>query len=276
MGTFARFLSALKSSLLKRTSTITVLLFTAVPAFAPCQEATFPLPSVTGKLGHKDAGAVAEVAAHLRAVAASGWHDLEGTGTLTYDDGDAHSASLYLMGSAYTRLDVVMDSETRSVRLQSSFGSFMGDSGEQSSLLPKTSRTGIVAFSRLWTDALGSALPSLFDQGLYTGSGTSLHRITIEYPLNPGGYSSGDPTVATDLYFDPSTHLLLFSVDDVAFSNSSGQRFLRVTSYGDYQPFSGIQFPTQIQQTLNGQLQWSLQLSQITVNTNPPVTTFSF
>lgn len=255
---------------------IALSLLIAMSAAAWCQLPTFPLPQTSGTLGTKDAGALAQITAQLEAVSAIGWHDLIGTGTLSYPAGDTHAATLYLMGAGYSRLDVVMDSETRSVRLQSSLGAFQGKSGKLSFLLPGTARAGIVAFPRVWTDAVSSQMVSLFDRGPYTGTGQTLNRITIEYQLTPGTFTHGDPTVATDLYLDPATHLLLYSVDNAQFVNSAGQSFLRVTSYGNYQKYAGVSMPTVIQQSLNGQLQWELQLNQLEVNTNPSAATFSF
>jgi hypothetical protein len=128
----------------------------------------------------------------------------------------------------------------------------------------------------VWTDAATSLQVSLFDQGLFTRTGQNLHRITMEYPLYPTSQGLNTDTVSTDLYIDPNTHLLLYSVDLVRFNSSPGQSFSRITSYGGYKSFSGIAVPTALQQTLNGQLQWSLQLRQIAINTNPPADTFSF
>jgi hypothetical protein len=145
------------------------------------QAINFPIPVATGTIGTKAPGAVSEVAAHIRAVSAAGWQDLEGTGTLTFPEGDTHSASLYLQGSEYTRFDIELNSGTRSLRLHNYSGKFQDESGNSGSLPPMTSATGVVAFPRVWAGAATSQHVSLFDHGLYTGTGQSLHRITIEY-----------------------------------------------------------------------------------------------
>jgi predicted site-specific integrase-resolvase len=54
------------------------------------------------------------------------------------------------------------------------------------------------------------------------------------------------------------------------------RQLARVTSYGNYHSFEGVSVPTTIKQALNGQEQWTLQLSQVTINTNSPTSTFSF
>ena len=257
-------------------SLLLLALLVANPTSTFSQDQAFPFPTKAGVIGVKDPTALAEVVAFTRAAGAANWMNLQGTGTLSYQDGEAHDASLYLLGSEYSRLDIEIGSGTRSVRLNACAGSFQDESEERSFLLPMTSRAGIVAYPKVWTDAVNSNLVSLYDRGLYTGTGQALRRITIEYQLTPGAYRPGDPTVATDLYFDPSTHALLFSVDSVQFAGSAGQPFLQVMAYGGYQAFNGLLIPTSLQQTLNGQPQWALQLNQVTINTNLSPSTFSF
>jgi hypothetical protein len=247
------------------------------PSLALAQEQSFPLPATTGALGKRDAGALAEIKAHLMAVLVAGWQDLQATGTLTYPDGDVHSATLYLMGAKRARLDIEMAAGTRSVRLGGFAGRYQDEEGNQGSLPPATSSAGIVAFPRIWADGATSSRISLYDQNTYASDGQSFHRITMEYPLeSTSGDRLGIKTAATDLYFDPNTHLLVYSVDAVTFNGSSGQILSRVTGYSGYQQFNGIKVPATIKQYLNGQLQWTLQLSQVNVNTAPPATTFSF
>lgn len=248
----------------------------ALPISTMAQEQSFPSPTPTGTMGSKDSGAVTEIEEYLQAVSVSGWQDIKGMGTLTYPTGDAHTASLYLMGSKYSRLDIATDSGTRSLRLIGSVGRFQDEKGNQGSLPPAASCTGIVAFPRLRIDVTTSPLLSLSDQKMYAGTGQSLHRITIAYPLDSSsGSSLSKKTVATDLYFDPNTHLLVYSVDSLTFNNVKNS-LVRVTSYGSYQSFNGVLIPTVIRQILNGQEQWTLQLNEVTINTNPPASTFSF
>jgi hypothetical protein len=244
-------------------------------AFA--QERRFPLPSTTGVVGKKDAGAAAEIKAHLQAVSAAGWQSLQATGTLTYPEGDTHAATLYLMGARYSRLDIEMGSGLRSLRVQGTDGRFQDERGNQGSLPPGTSSAGIMAFPRIWSVSATSSRISLSDQSSYSVSGQNLHRVTMEYPLESAtGSKSLNGTAATDLYFDSNTHLLAHSVDAVTFSGPMRQTFNRASTYADYQQFSGVQVPTTIKQYLNGQLQWTLQLTQVTVNPALTTDTFSF
>jgi hypothetical protein len=252
--------------------------FMLAPVYARTQEQSFPMPSATGALGKKDAGALAEIRAHLLSVSAAGWQALEATGTLTYPDGTTHAATLYLMGSNNSRLDIEMEAGTRSLRQSGFAGRFQHENGTRGSLPPATAGAGIVAFPRIWTDAATSSRISLYDHNTSLFKGQNLHQITIEYPIDIGAASGGanGKTAVTDLYFDPNTHVLDYSVDAVTFNGPAKQTFSRETSYEDYQQFSGIKVPTTIKQYLNGQLQWTLQLSQITINAAPAANTFSF
>ncbi len=164
----------------------------------------------------------------------------------------------------------------RSLRLSGFVGSYLHEKGNQGTLPPAASSAGIVAFPRVWTDAATSSRISLNDQNIFAGEGQNLHRITMEYPIeSAAGERLANRTAATDLYFDRSTHFLLYSVEAVKFRGEM-QTFRRVTAYEDYQPFSGVKVPTTIKQYLNGQLQWTLQLSQVTINPALPTDAFSF
>lgn len=248
----------------------------ALPISVMAQEQSFPSPTFAGTIGSKDADAVTEIKDYLQAVSASGWQDIKGTGTLTYPTGAVHAASLYLMRPNYSRLDITMDSGTRSLRLTGSVGRFQDEKDNRGSLPPATSSTGIVAFPRLRIDVTTSSLLSLVDQKMYAGTGQSLHRITIAYPLDSSsGSSLKKKDVATDFYFDPNTHFLVYSVESQTFNNLR-KSLVRVTSYGSYQSFNGVFIPMLIRQTLNGQEQWTLQLNEVSINTNPPASIFSF
>jgi hypothetical protein len=279
-----KFLSSSWSRLLWPNHTAASLLFATACAVLFClapseclgQMQLFPTPVVAGTLGHKDSAAVAEVQAFVQATGGSSWVDLAATGTLTYPDGSAHSASIWLQSSQNARLDVSFDSGLRSTRLAGAFGAFQDETGEISPILPINSRAGIVAFPLLWSEALNSPQVSLYDHGIVPIGTTMLHMVTLEIPVTPGDAEPGNPTEATDFYFDPSTSLLLFSVQSLQFANSAGQAFQQVTAYSGYQGFGGVLVPTTIQQALNGQVEWNLALMQVLVNSTTDPNIFLF
>ena len=276
--------NAFRRGLVQTISTLLLVAFVCYPPKASPQDnaqvaislPNFAAPAATGTLGNKSPEAINVIVAYRQAVSSAGWQDLHGIGTITYPTGSPHAAELYLSGSDRTRLDITTDSGPRSVRLRGSSGSFQDEKGNSEALLAPTSNAGLLAFPRLWIGPLGTESVSLSDQGTYTAGVQNLRKITIEYPQFSGNYAAGDPTSATDLYFDPNSHLLLFSVDAVSFPGTAGQAVIRVTSYGSYQQFGQIMLPTLIQQALSGQTEWTLNLSQINTNVNPPDSTFSF
>jgi hypothetical protein len=268
-----------KGSVVMRFALLSFCIFPGLePVYA--QEATFPMPATTGVFGKKDPSALTVITAYLQASATSGWHDLQASGTLTYPSGDSHSAEFFLSESGYSRLDITMNSGTRSVRLSGPTGAFQDEKGNRGSLLPTTSAAGIVALPRVWIDAATSPNVSLFDRGIFTDAGQPLRRITMEYQIVLGRNQSNSQSVsldiATDLYFDPTSNLLAASADAVTFNEARNHPFTRITRYSNYHPMSGILIPDTISQTIDGQLQWTLQLDQITVNSNPPQSTFQF
>jgi hypothetical protein len=242
--------------------------------FAP----DFPKPVLSGQLGVKNPGALAEAGSNIGAAGGANWNDLEATGTIVFgsDQNDSHAATLTVDGERYTRLDVTFDSGVRSLRLRSIAGRSITENGDRIDIPPATACAGLFAFPRLWRRAVNSQRVSLFDRGAFNLSGTTLHRVTMEYAPESEDFKYGPATVATDLYFDPQTHLLLYSVDSLAYINTHGQQLMRVTQYSNYQTLSGMTFPTTVSQYLERQLQWTLQLSSIQANQSPSLNMFLF
>src|SRR5579862_8756839 len=130
-----------------------LLLVLLLPLPMRGQDLPFPLPVTTGTLNHRDAAALAEVTAHLATVGAMTWQDLEATGTISFPGGDSHTASLYLLGSGGTRLDIMFNSAVRSLRERGFVGEAHGESGDSASLPPSAALAGVFAFPRLWSEA---------------------------------------------------------------------------------------------------------------------------
>ena len=240
------------------------------------QQNVFPTPSVRQTLNIKDQGALAEVNAFIQAVSASDWKGITGTGTVTYPEGDQHSAQLYLSGSMQTRLDVSMDSGTRSLRIGNDHGGLQDEDGEFHPIPPLTSGLGMFAIARVWADAINSPRVSLYDCGVFTAGEQHLHRITMEYALGANNGNRTQVTMATDLYFDPATHLLWFSVESMGTMPVPSQVLQRVTIYSGYTTFNGLMFPARIEQMLDGQAQWALQLTEMGANSAVSDDMFAF
>jgi hypothetical protein len=278
-GLFARNTSFMKLRPLRSLCGVFVLLFPVSPFFSRVAygaDPEFPLPKTTGVFGTRDNSALLEITAFLRATSGASWQSLDATGTLMFPDGDSHQAELHLKGAYNTRLDITMETGIRSFRVTRSSGVFRDERGNGGTLQAATSATELVAFPRIWTDALSSQRISLFDHGTFASNGHTFHRLTIEYALSPSGYKGFDPAAATDLYFDPTSHLLLYSVDAAVFNEQPNMISTRITEYNNYQAVNGILIPTLISEVLDGQPQWVMQLNTITTNTLSPDSTFSF
>ncbi|MFP5236005.1 MAG: hypothetical protein ACLGSD_08880 [Acidobacteriota bacterium] len=248
------------------------------PLYGQATGPDFPVPSRSSQLGVKDAGALAEVVSHIRAAGGANWNDLEASGTIVFGSSpnDSHTATLTLVGAKYSRLDVTFDAGVRSLRLRPVAGRSITETGDRIDLPPATACAGLVAFPRLWRRAVTSQRVSLFDRGMFNASGSMLHRVTMEYAPENEDFKYGPKTVATDLYFDPQSHNLLYSVDFLAYINTHGQRLLRITQYSNYRSTDGVNLPTTISESLGKQLQWTLQLTSIQLNQSPALSLFLF
>jgi len=236
----------------------------------------FLAPTAGHRLGYREASTKEEIAAYLRATSAADWHDLRASGSITYPGGDTYSTTVYLMEADYSRMDVMLPNGTRSIRISRLAGR-LEDEGRGGVDLPHANAgAGLVAFPRVWTQALTSDRVALADFGRYTVDGVALHRITMEYAPGLEERSRNFSTYATDLYFSPDTHLLIYSVDTISSSDLEQRSQLRVTEYGDYQRIHGMLVPMRIMEMVDGQPSWDLHLSEIETNTSPSTAIFEF
>lgn len=121
-----------------------------------------------------------------------------------------------------------------------------------------------MAFPKLLASEFSLTDVTIVDGGMITISGESLHRITVERPLHPAQSKlTSDNTSVIDLYFDPKSSLLIKSAVAVPISWSDPERYVEVTTYADYQSVNGVLIPFSCSRTINGQPEWTLQLSSV-------------
>jgi hypothetical protein len=248
-------------------------------------------PAITGPLGQYDSGALSEMIDHLKAVSgAAAWSDMQATGEITYPgSAQTNAATLSILNIDKFRLDVTTPQGLTSTRIAGRMGAMQTASGNKLYLPEATAALGLMAFPRLRAMTFSGGNSSLIDDGSVTVSGKSLHRITLVYPLYPPrtatvtaaattSTASTPPVknLAEDLYFDPATHLLIKSVEIVLLPGPNNQRFVRCTTYGDYREVEGSQIPYQISQSLNGQMEWVLQLSSVSLGVGLKTAAFVF
>lgn len=232
-----------------------------------------PVPTAIGKVGQPDAGALSEVLEHIRAVGAAPWTEMEGKGQITYGgDSATNEATLIIVGNSRFRLDAQTSTGTSSIRINGRSGKIREADGHTFPLLPETAASGLFQFQTLRLADFPDASTSLSDRGLATIRKVSLHRITVERRLFPAQKKS----VVTDFYFDPQTHLLVKSVNSIRVDGTGNNAFLRVITYEDYRRVDGVMIPFRFTQTLDGQKQWTLQLSDVQLKVDQPSTFLEF
>lgn len=237
-----------------------------------------PLPSASGALGRADAGASAELIAHLKAVGLSPWTGMQGTGQITYgDDSAAYSATLTIVGSTEFRLDAGTQQGQFSTRISGNYGEIQEADGRRTLILPNTAASGLVQFQLLRQANFPNTKASLLDRGTVTVGNHPLHRLTYEFPAVAATLpTQKQQTIATDLYFDTATHLLVKSANTIRINGSGNHDFLREITYEDYRQVGSSMIPFRYTETLNGQKLWTLQLSDVQPSPDLQTTYFEF
>jgi hypothetical protein len=227
------------------------------------EDRAVPTPAFVSTIGQQDASALLEITNYRTVVGAVAWSGLQATGTLTDVSGNSDQATLTILGSVNFRLDVTTPTGQRSTRICGSSGATLEDDGKTFFMPPITARGGLVAFPLLLMSTFSDPTATIVDGGQVQLNGMSLHRITLEeevFPTQSATPQRNDLSV-TDLYFDPTSHLLIKSASFVRIDSLNRARFMIVVTYGDYQAVNGALVPLNLTETMNGQIQWALQLN---------------
>jgi hypothetical protein len=237
-----------------------------------------PSPTTSGVLGHVDPGALAEISQHLKATGSAPWTGMQGTGQITYGtDSTAYSATLTILGNKSFRLDGQTSKGLLSIRINGLQGKIQEADGRQNFIVPDTAASGIFQFQLPRLANFPGASTSLLDHGSSVVAGATLHRVTFESPVSgPMVSTQKKKTLATDLYFDGTTHLLVKSANVIHINDAGNNDFLREITYDDYRSVGNVMIPFRYIQTLNGQNQWTLQLSEVQLNPTAKATFFEF
>jgi hypothetical protein len=162
------------------------------------------------------------------------------------------------------------------MRIADTYGKTMDPSGKSWGLPQATAKLGLFFFPRLLVTAFPGPKTSLIDQGDVQIEGRTLHRITVAEPLVQTQQTVTAPSrlSVVDLYFDKSTHLLIKSAADIQLDSADRSRYVEVLTYDDYRKVQSGLVAFRFHQSLNGQPQWTLQLSD--VNLTPDTNTADF
>jgi hypothetical protein len=242
------------------------------------RDADVAVPALVLPLGRKDAVALEAILDFLKAVNGGSWSGMQATGILTGPDGKATSqATFTVRGGENFRLDVNAPEGERSIRIHGPSGRIQESDGKRHILPPVTASIGLVAFPKLLASSFPGNQTAVLDRGCVSIEGRMLRRVTIEEPLDAAEKSTSPYRIGvTDLYFDPATHLLVKSVGSVQVDSADRALYVQAISYGDYQTIDGVLLPQSLRQTLNGQLQWSLQLTNARLDSAVASSYFKF
>jgi hypothetical protein len=234
------------------------------------QDQGIVVPQYVAPTGSQAAGAQLVIRSFLQAVGVTNWNGMQATGTITYGaTGNSDPATLTVIPDNQVRLDVTTSDGTRSMRIDGDAGEVQEPSGTRRALPPLEARAGLLAFPWLLASPLANPHVTVLDDGLISVSGESFHRITIERTPSSVASPTQDESLVMDLYFSPTSDLLMKSAVYVKTSNSDQERYLQVDTYANYQNFGGLLLPLTCSQTLNGQAAWTLQFTSI----EPPPST---
>lgn len=206
---------------------------------------------------------------------------MQGTGQIQYGDSqETYQATVTILDTTKFRLDAQAERGNLSIRINDTYGKIQEVDGRTFPLVPETAATGLFQFElpRISDFADGATCScSLIDRGMVTYNGQSFHRITYEFALHQDHAEGKAPeTVTTELFFDSNTHLLSKSSNLIRIDGTGNHEFQRVISYDDYQIVGDSVVPLRYTQTLNGQKQWTLTLTNVQFNPSVPSTYFQF
>jgi hypothetical protein len=221
-----------------------------------------------------DPGAIQTVIDLVRMTGVTGWTGMTATGTMTFAGSeDADSVELNVLKSRRSRLDVQTSAGKESTIYNGSRGVFLSAAGARSSISSDIAALGLLAYPRLLSSDYPRTTTILTDQGEVSIGGKMLHRITLDDPAEDG---TGNAWKTVDYYFDSKTKQLVESVAFVHLSTADAALYTIETTYADYRTVGSATLPYLYSQSLNGNLQWTLQLNTVSLNVTPEASLFAY
>jgi hypothetical protein len=247
--------------------------------FLETPQGKIPIPTSTGRLGQREEAALTEVVQHLTAVGSTPWAGMQGTGKINYgsDVQNSFNATLSNLGGHNFRLDAQTKKGEMSIRIRDRLGKIRSGDGVMSNIPPDTAMVGLFPFQLPRLGSFPRPGTSLVDHGLSNIGGTNLRRITFEFAgMGRNPTTKMQETTAIDLYFDPTSHLLVRSSAYVLIPETRNLRLLSVVTYADYRKVGSSLIPFRYVETMEGQPYWTLQLSEVHLNPSLNATYFEF
>jgi len=173
------------------------------------------------------------------------------------------------------RLDVETPVGLESTRIQGRAGTVQAGNKPPSTFDPDTAILGMFPFEIVTRVVPGVNDVALLDHPSIAGVLQSLHRVTIELPAAAWHSEiKSRGTLAIDLYFDSTTHLLAKTVSSVLIPGARRVMVVSVVSYSDYRQVGTAVVPFHYSETLDGQPYRTLQLTAVQLNPSLPVDYF--
>ena len=230
-------------------------------------------------LGYSDASALAELVAYTVAVGGSAWTGLTASGNISFGGAtDTMPASLLMLPGNRVKLDVTKPEGHEITVYNGVRGSITHADSKKTLLAPKGAASGLAPFDIPLNAAKAGLGFSIVDRGSTVVQDRVLHRISIEVAIPQKDlfpYEKDNRSVV-DLYFDPSTHLLVKTACMIPIPGSSLPVLLKIDSYSAYQRVGTLLLPTTIDETINGQPVSKLVLTSFNANNMPSSKDFTF
>lgn len=229
------------------------------------QDQDMPIPTRADK--HiPDVGSGDELLAFFKATGAATWTGVRAVGSISIaGDETPHAATLLVQNSDHYRLDIDTGQGTDTYRTVGLVANFTSNNHVKDVFAPSMGLLGIVSLPRLLSPAFPGPTTSVTDRGMILVQGKQLHRVCVEEPLPK---YHGDPSpewIPEDFYFDAS-HRLVRTAAFVRLHRSDGNLYFISSTYDDYRPFGAMLLPTKLTYSINGQLQWTLTLTEQSIN----------
>lgn len=241
-----------------------------------------PIPVATHVAARIDPAALQVIADHFQAVGAKPWFGMQAQGTLTYADaeGSPRNAELLIDGQDAFRLDISGPNGAVSTIIRGKHGISKGSDGAIHGMPSSTAQLGLIQFPMARRESFMNSPLSLIERGVLDVEGTTLHRVSMEFmptkKVANAPATNVDPPQVIDFYFDPKSHLLLKTVSVVRLEGQAMQNFIRVITYSDYRETDKTLIPYRMDESLNGEPEWSLQLAQVQLTSKSNQNDFDF
>ena len=226
-----------------------------------------------------DSSALSVIANHLNAVHSGQWAALTAAGSITLPGLASASADLTMSGSSQCILKLGSSAPIRSILSDGKTLRTVHADGSTTTMVEEAGLSGLLQFQLLRAADFSRRLLSLKDEGPVKVDGRAYLELSAVFlePNPPSTISGSKPNTIKILFdFDPGTMFLARSVTKVKIPGSPNNLASLATTYSDYRASGTVLIPHAIAQTLDGQPQWTLNLTDVSLTAPVDLSLFSF